>query len=461
MTQSTARKTTRTTVLAKQAAAVTILAIALSAGLALPANAVTAMVIDFSADGYTVGLHSPDGENGWTGGGTDWDYGLVENSSLPASGLSEGRSLRTSNAVYPPSSRYLQSPEIETAGEPGSGAAWNTFETRFTVTSATGAVQPGLITDVNIDAASRYGGVLNLRETDSGLEIGSYWVPEDATSVDVASWRSAVFVTVDPTVSHEIYAKAIFRADASDILEVYVDGVLVSGDSGATTWEHYQRLANPGGSKVVDEISFRPSSSAPSADGIGYQSGLPAAPATDGLGFLFSDISYAVTNTTEPTPTPTPTPSPTPTPTASTPGLPVEPPPLPPAVDPSPDTSIDLPADTAEPGESLLFSASGFAPNEFVFATIYSSPVFAGWFQADASGNVSGTVLLPSSLDAGTHSLQLTGQTSGWTAVSTFDIIGLASSGADATIPVALAGALLLAGSAAVLANARRRRIRS
>ncbi|GAA3658962.1 hypothetical protein [Microbacterium marinilacus] len=577
-------------------------ALAMGATLVLiaaqPASAATSHSIDFGAEGYALGQHSPDGQpaeaaaaDSWSGGGGDWDYALVENSEFPQSGLGDGRSLRVSNGQAPARNRYLHSPNIEAAGEPESGAAWNTFETSFTVASASGGLQPGLSVDVNIDSASRYGGVLNLHHGEDGLEIGSFWVPEEATSAANADWVSTVFTTVDPSVPHDIRIVTVYRADASDSYDVYVDDELVSAGSGVTTWEHYTRLVGTGNDHTVDEISFKYGASVPSDDGRGYVS-VPVAPDTLGYGYLFSDISYEVSNTSLVTPTPTPTatptpsptptltatptPSPTPTPTATpTPSPepttpPVEPGPTPtptaaptsppgepspeptvaptpgPTGEPTPDptgeptpepTAAPTPGPTAsappessspspttspvptDPGSSptapgqtgpqtpagpivpdgptplpttspqlpaepdpspdavaavssddeisatrvISFRAAGFLPFENVHLTFFSTPVFGGWFQADAAGVVSGEVEIPAALGAGTHTLQLTGEISGWTAVTTFELAaaepsGLAATGADTSTPLLAAAALLGAGALFLGGSALRRR---
>jgi len=245
----------------------------------LTASAATSTAIDFTAAGYTVGFHSPDKQNGW------WmaksvDFSLVENADFAASGLpAGGRSLQFSNATQQSGGAHLVSPTIDPAGEPSTGAAANTFETTFTIASATGGVQPGLGVDVALDGASRFGGVVNFRHTADRLTIGSYWYPAGAPDDSVSSWRSAVFTSVDPSVPHVIRAVAVFLEDEPDILQVYVDGTLVSGGSGATTWEAY---SGSDGDRSVDSLSFKTTSSAPTADGIGYQFNLPEAPDTAG-----------------------------------------------------------------------------------------------------------------------------------------------------------------------------------
>jgi hypothetical protein len=421
----------------RRGAVVTAVAFTALAVLIAPAAASGAPStgIDFLADGYTAGYHSPAGQNGWWQA-KDVDFALVENDSFPAAGLpSGGRSLQFSNATQESGGAHLISPAVDPAGESTTNALGNTFETTFTIASATGALQPGLGVDVALDGASRYGGVLNFRHTDAGLTIGSYWVPADATSADLAAWRSAVFATVSPDAPHTVRAVAIFLDGQPDLLQVFVDGALVSGAS-ATTWEFYATLAGTGGDRSVDSLSFKTSPSAPSPDGIGYVAGLPPAPATQGLGFLFSDISYGTTTSAPPVPTETPV-------------LPTAP------EAPSPGSSIALDDTEVTDGE-VTFEASGFLPYENVYVTLFSTPVFAGWFQANASGTVTGTVTLPAGLAPGAHTIQLTG-VSGFVAVAAFTFVALAATGVDALPSVLVGSALVLAGGALVVVALLRR----
>ncbi|MGX5680199.1 hypothetical protein [Schumannella luteola] len=353
------------------------------------AAAATSATIDFSASGYTTGSLKPAGQNGWVQAKVA-DYSLVDNSSFPNSGLpSGGRSLQFSNSTIPSGGAHLVSPTIEAAGEPTTGATYNTFEAQFTVASATGALQTGLNVDVALDGASRYGGVVKLRHTSSGLEIGSYWVPQSAPDAELSSWRSAAFTTVDATVPHTIRLVAVFLEGRADSVQVFVDGQLVSGGSGVTTWEFYHLHAGTGGDKSVDGISFKSSSSAPSANGIGYDSGLPALPSAAGQGFLFSGISFASST--------------------SAPPLPTTPPTVPATPDATPDAALTLADDSVI--DELEFSATGYLAYENVYAALYGAGSFGGWFQADASGAVSGTVAVPGSVAYGANTLQLVGET--------------------------------------------------
>lgn len=420
--------------------ATTALIAAAATGLVLAAPtaavAATDTTIDFTSAGYTLGAHSPRGQNGWNNTPADWDFSLVSNDDYLAAGLpAGGRSLQVSNAIVTSSSRYLTSPPIESAGETGA-VSGNTFTTEFTVASATGALQPGLAVDVNVDAASRYGGVVNLRHTADGLAIGSYWLPLDAPDLSNSSWRSAVFATVPADQPHVIRVVDHFLPGQADVMQVFVDGVLVSGGTGLTTWEGYYAVGGSATDATVDQVSFKVSTSAPTADGIGYQTGIPAAPATAGQGFLFSGLGYAVSESAPPVAT------------------------EPPAIDPNPvatpDATIDLGA-PVEIGGTLSFDLDGFLPYENVSVVVYSTPVFLGWFQADAAGRVSGTVTLPAGLEGGTHTLQLTGAASGFVASGSFVLLALAASGAD-TDALWMGTALLGLGGALLVARAGGRR---
>jgi len=175
----------------------------------------------------------------------------------------------------------------------------------------------------------------------------------------------------------------------------------------------------------------------PTADGIGYQTGIPAAPATAGLGYLFSGLSYSVAESAPPVLT------------------------APPVLAPAPSATPDLviaPWTPAEPGAQLAFDLTGYLPYENVAVVAYSTPVFLGWFQADATGRVSGSVAIPAGLEGGTHTPQLTGATSGFVASGSFTLLALAASGAD-TAAVWLGVALLGTGGVllAVRAGGRRR----
>jgi len=432
-----------------RAAAVAVAAALIAlASAPLSASAATSTSIDFTSSGYTVGYQSPKGQNGWWQAQSA-DYSLVDNSSFAGSGLpSAGRSLQFSNSKQPGGGAHLVSPTVDAAGEPTTGAKYNTFEATFTVASATGTVQPGLGVDVALDGASRYGGVVSLRHSTDKLVIGSYWLPAGAADSSPTSWRSAIFTTVDPAVPHVIRAVAVFIEGKPDTLDVYVDGTLVSAGTGATTWEAY---TGSDGDRSVDSISFKASSSAPTADGIGYAYGLPTAPATEGKGLLFNGISYGASMTVPASPTPEPT-------TPPAPQKPTKPAPAP-TVAPTPEptetaapltvdqVSEQFGADTAALLESYLRETGREVPptidelftsdseidltdftawlswtgDETVKLYGYSTPTYLGTFPVvNGRAEISGVDL--SVLGEGEHHLLVVGEQSGAFQVAALDI---------------------------------------
>jgi hypothetical protein len=415
--------------------------------IALPGAALAApsAEIDFDDPGYVLGPGHPNGENGWVGTGTDWGYALVENSVFPASGMPGNRSLRVDNAVVP-GTRYLRTPRIDPAGEPGlPGVTANTFEGEFTVGSATGGKQEGLLLEVVLDSASRYGGVLSLRHTAAGLEIGSLWLPHSATDAANASWRSEILATVDPSRPHHIRARAQFLTGAPDILSVWVDDVLVSGCTGLSTWEHYYTVTGAATDHHVDELSFRLSTSAPSGTGTGYVTGLPPAPATAGLGYLFGDIAFRVFDSVLPSPG------------------------TPPIIDPVPDSAPNQPlairpAALTTSGGLVSVTAGGFQPGEQIYAALYPEGTLAGWATAGDDGSVNAGIDIPAATASGPHQLQLTGATSGCTALGSLSIsadpgppavaVTLPVTGADLRL-LPVAAVLLLTGSVLLLTAQR------
>lgn len=189
-------------------------------------------------------------------------------------------------------------------------------------------------------------------------------------------------------------------------------------------------------------------------------------------------------------PTPTPTPSPTTGPTgpgdpAGTPGAGVTRPDVP-RFTPTADDLTDANrggvtvTGTLRPGGSVTVSASGFAAGEWVQAWLFSTPTSLGWARADASGAVSATVTVPTTVQPGTHRLALVGQVDGrtvWAQVQVLAAPGgagtagsgstgsasssgasgaLATTGADGTLTLVLVGAALLVAGAAATLVARR-----
>jgi hypothetical protein len=114
------------------------------------------------------------------------------------------------------------------------------------------------------------------------------------------------------------------------------------------------------------------------------------------------------TPTPEPTPTPTPTPEPTPTPTPTP-----EPTPTP-TPTPAPvviEYDLELLAEIGDNSEGAEagYSAKGLLSGSTWTLTLRSTPQVLATGITPASGIISGTVVIPAGLEAGWHSLTLTG----------------------------------------------------
>ncbi|WP_321780166.1 hypothetical protein [Schaalia cardiffensis] len=91
---------------------------------------------------------------------------------------------------------------------------------------------------------------------------------------------------------------------------------------------------------------------------------------------------------------------------------------------PTPETPSDPPAEPritltqsdVEIGAPLELSASGFDPDEEVEVWLHSDPIRLGTIRADASGNASGTFVVPDNVPAGSHTVKFIGTTSKKTA---------------------------------------------
>lgn len=91
---------------------------------------------------------------------------------------------------------------------------------------------------------------------------------------------------------------------------------------------------------------------------------------------------------------------------------------------PTPETPSDPPAEPritltqsdVEIGAPLELSASGFDPGEEVEVWLHSDPIKLGTIRADASGNASGSFVVPDNVPAGSHTVKFVGTTSKKTA---------------------------------------------
>lgn len=395
------------------------------------AHAAASTAIDF--DDFELG--SPGGQNGWTAAG-DYDWAIV--------GTPGDQSLRFSNGKGNYGNiTQLKSPQIDPAGEISTGAAVNTFETSFTVASSTGGYQPGLNIEVSIDDGSgaRSGGVINLRHVEEagveGLQVSTRW---PAGPADPGDWRSdAHFVPGFDT--HTIGYKVVFVNDDFDVAEISVDGAKVL--TGGSYEEYHDSIPAP--KQVANSLLFRASVQGPTEDGIGYVpwNSTELAPTPEqkedllGEGFLFDDVSYRTFHT-----------------------LPASAPTVDPEPDPSPDETLETDKAKIQPGDKIVVTGSGFDPYEDVHLTWYSTPIFAGWTQADAGGNINITLTVPAGLASGIHTIQAVGASSGVVANTQLTVLALAATGPETAIPfAALGGAFLLLGAVVIGAVGVRRRV--
>jgi hypothetical protein len=144
----------------------------------------------------------------------------------------------------------------------------------------------------------------------------------------------------------------------------------------------------------------------------------------------------------------TPTPTPTPTPSAT----------------PSPSATSSMAVAVAQSGTTFTFTGTGFKPAEVVVGVVNSTPISLGSKTADSTGKVTFTWTVPTGFTTGTHTITLTGPTSG-SVVKTFTYGTLPDTGAPpATEAVGLSGFLCLAlagccGLAAVSVTTRDNRL--
>ena len=168
--------------------------------------------------------------------------------------------------------------------------------------------------------------------------------------------------------------------------------------------------------------------------------------------------------------------------TASAPILvagPSAPPPAPPVLPTDPETPPPAPSAEGADGEPVVpptlpstppaaggtvqvsYAPGTFLPYEWVQFVFYSAPAFSASVQADASGGLSASIPVPSSVPGGSHTLAATGTTSGVVVTAAITVAALAVTGVDAEqswLIGTLGAAVALWGVVAVLAVAVRRR---
>jgi len=120
--------------------------------------------------------------------------------------------------------------------------------------------------------------------------------------------------------------------------------------------------------------------------------------------------------------------------------------------------AIGASASTPAPGDAIALELAGFEPLEPIEVEIHSTPVHVGTVVSSMSGHASMSVTIPSALPPGAHTIVATGTLSGH--VASFAItVGLPATGAEHAPIATLALLMVLAGIAACLPAAIRRRI--
>ena len=129
------------------------------------------------------------------------------------------------------------------------------------------------------------------------------------------------------------------------------------------------------------------------------------------------------------------------------------------AADPSGDIAITIKVPVLERVERQTAVGTGFLPGESVSGVMSSEPIALGTQIADEDGTVTFTWTIPADTDLGTHTVTLTGVTSGSVA-ATFQVVatGLATTGGDVQTGWLALAALLLTLGLGVTRIARSRR---
>jgi len=259
----------------------------------LLATAVSADSLSIDFTGYTVG--NINGQDGWLKTGP-YDAAVVDQASLGLSYAGFGnRSLRISNAVTFGSfgDQTFSKPLVDEAGETGATNAGQSGGTRqpffmaqwdFASTVPT-AEQPGLYTVASPDRGdgARMSWVL-MGDTPTGLEVrfNDYTSGTPGTCSGIFT-ETPIVTGLDRTVPHTIMITMLFvDGPANDVVEVYVDNVLVHT---GTSWEDYFRDCAP------YEPAPPPASESRTVDSVLFRVGGASAPATSGKGFLIDNLT--------------------------------------------------------------------------------------------------------------------------------------------------------------------------
>jgi hypothetical protein len=274
--------------------------VAVGALVALAIGAASAVADDSASiffDGYALGPVT--GQQGWTGG--DCTPPTIDEAVVPASDYPDAvppfgdQLLRVSNAAVSGCYRDAFSPALaDEAGEPtalngglGGGTREPRFAAQWVFSSSTGGYQPGLNVQISPDrgdgARMSYVGAKMENGAITIVFIDVQGVNGTAPCFQCANFVETDFPGYDPTKSHLIQLEMGFEPGPSnDVVGLFVDGKLVHV---GTSWEDYYRYDTESSPTAADRFPR-------TANRLLIRATGPAAPSTDGQGYLIGDISY-------------------------------------------------------------------------------------------------------------------------------------------------------------------------
>ncbi|MDQ3129812.1 MAG: hypothetical protein M3Q99_03490, partial [Acidobacteriota bacterium] len=264
----------------------------------------TGFFIDFENPPYVPGTIN--GQDGWSSTGSvspgGFDHKVVANSTLttPPPASFGAQSLRISNAVTSGSfgdqtfSKSLPNEAGETSAQNGAmsgGTRKKSFEAEFSFASAVpGAQQTGLTTSISPDRGDGARmGLLRFEDQADGIHVLFVDYQDFApfgTTITAATndgcdgsdnFITTDIATLDRSLPYTIkLTMDFFDGQRNDVVKVYIDGVLKHT---GTSWEDYFRFCEGNPTRTVDSLLFRTAGT--------------AAPANQGNGFLFDNLSLS------------------------------------------------------------------------------------------------------------------------------------------------------------------------
>lgn len=276
-----------------------LIAAAILALAALSLAYADASAIDFEDPTFVPG--TVNGQDGWVSLGAAgsgcavYDHAVSNSFGVPDFG---GQSLRISNAVTSGcfGDQTFAKPLTDAAGEADStdgtfsrGTLQNHFEAQFDIRPMQLSQQPGLFLSVSPDRGdgSRMS-YLGFEDTEGGIDVIFYDTPGTGNPANFSP--TTVAEDLSRAVTHTVkFVIDFVDGPSNDIVEIYIDGVLVHT---GTTWENYYRYDSEASAeqspRIIKTLLFR--------------TGGAAAPATLGLGYLIDNVSLT-SSTQEPAPT--------------------------------------------------------------------------------------------------------------------------------------------------------------